>query len=136
MKRRAWFSMAIVATLLATGSVFGVSAESYSHYSDREVREIGWGNGYDMGYIEGRRDWQYRARFDFKHNRAYDNGKIGYRNEYGHEGTYRKGFREGFESGYSDGFYGRPRRDSGWRNRSRDRWPDSRRDRFPYDRRY
>jgi hypothetical protein len=127
--------MVMVATLILIGSTLSVSADQYYRYSEREVREIGRGNGYDLGYIEGRRDERQHFRFDFKNNRAYKDGKIGYRSEYRHDGNYKQGFREGFEVGYRDGYYGRPRRDHGWRNRP---WDDRRddRDRRPYYPRY
>jgi flagellar biosynthesis/type III secretory pathway protein FliH len=107
MKRTAWFSLALVATLLILGSAFSVSADHRYRYSEREVREIGRRTGYELGLHEGRRDHRYGFRFDYKHSRAYKDGKIGYRSEYRHDGNYKKGFREGFEAGYRDGYYGR-----------------------------
>lgn len=114
MKRTAWFSRAMVAMLLL-GSALSVSAQDWRNdrygrhyrYSEREVRQIGRRNGYELGLREGQRDYRQGFRFDYKHNRAYKDGKIGYRDEYHHDGNYKDGFREGFEAGYREGYNGR-----------------------------
>ena len=118
------------AALTLGASVSVVSAQGYYDRYDRrgrfdknEVREIGRRNGYQMGLREGRFDSQRGGRLDYKRSEAYRNGMIGYRYEFGHEGTYRSGFRNGFEDGYRQSYnsYGRGYgygdgngRNSGW----------------------
>ena len=76
-------------------------------YSEREIFQLGRRNGYDYGLRDGRSDRQDGRRYDPKRNRAYKDGKWGYREEYRHDGTYRDGFRDGFLAGYDAAFNGR-----------------------------
>lgn len=114
--KRLMMTILAAATLL-TGSALNVSADSYRRYSERQIREIGFYNGYEIGYREGQRDLRLRISFDYKQNRAYKNGMVGYRDEYHHDGNYKKGFRNGFEEGYRDAYNRRGRSSSnrpGW----------------------
>jgi hypothetical protein len=141
MKRSAWFSLAIMMPLLLAGSALSVSAQDwrysrgrYYRLSEREVREIGRRNGYELGLREGRREARQGLRFNYKDNWAYRNGMIGYRGEYHHDGNYKSGFRDGFEDGYREGYRSFNWRDD--RGRHRPWWDDGRygrddRSRFP-----
>lgn len=106
-------------------------------YSEREIFQLGRRNGYDYGMRDGRSDRQEGRRYDPKRNRAYKDGKWGYREEYRHDGNYRDGFRDGFLAGYDAAYNGRGgrgnRRDDDWDRRDRrdDDW--DRRDRRDRD---
>lgn len=112
--------MTMVAVVLITGSALSVSADSYRRYSERQIREVGFSNGYELGWREGLSDRRSGFGFDYKRNRVYRNGMVGYRDEYYHDGNYKNGFRRGFEEGYRDAFSGRRRayynNRPGWNN--------------------
>lgn len=127
MKKTVLISMTIAAALLTTITTMNASAQSRYRYSEREVREIAYRNGFRFGVREGRYDRQSGDKFDFKRSRAYKNGKYEYRDEYRHEGDYKDSFREGFANGYKEGFNGL---------RGFGRRDDDRSDRYNDDRRY
>jgi hypothetical protein len=117
----------IAATLLIALTTVSASAQYRYRFSEREVRSIGYRNGFQFGLRDGRLDRRSGNKFDFKHCRAYKDGKYGYRNEYHHDGNYRDGFRDGFEDGYRDGFksfrgYDRRDRDDDRRDRDDNDW--------------
>jgi hypothetical protein len=122
--RRRLTTVFAASLLIALGTV-SASAQYRYRLSEREVRSIGYRNGFQFGLREGRLDRRYGNRFDFKRCRAYKDGKWGYRDDYRHDGNYRDGFREGFESGYRDGFRsfrGYDRRDDDRRDRDDNDW--------------
>ena len=113
MKRMNWMTMAMAATLIAAIASLSVLAD-HRRYSENEIYDLAQRNGYESGVREGRYDARGGHRFDPKKNRAYKDGKYGYRDDYRHDGTYRDGFRNGFLAGYEDGYNGngsRRRRD-------------------------
>jgi hypothetical protein len=117
----------IAATLLIALTTMSASAQYRYHFSEREVRSIGYRNGFQFGLRDGRFDRRGGNKFDFKRCRPYKDGKYGYRNEYRHDGNYRDGFREGFEAGYRDGYksfrgYDRRDRDDDRRDRDDNDW--------------
>ncbi len=143
MNRMARVSTVIAATILMTISTVSASAQYRYRLSEREVREIGYRNGYQYGIREGREDRRMGQRLDFKRSRTYRDGRYGYRDDYRHDGNYRDGFRDGFSAGYRQGYnnsggWGRrdrdddrwDRRDDDWRRRNDDMWRrDGRRNR-------
>lgn len=131
MNRTKLFTTAITAALVMAIASLSVFADHNNRrYSEREIHELARRNGYQYGLREGRYDRRENHRFDYKRNRAWKDGKYGYRDEYRHDGTYRDGFRDGFVAGYEEGYnangYGRrdDRRnddyDYGRRDRRRD----------------
>lgn len=122
--------------LLLVGTTINSFADHrrYREYSEREIRELGARNGYELGLRAGFADAREGYKFDYKRNPDYKFGLIGYRGEYRHDGNYKDGFRKGFESGYREG-YNRAynnRRGGGWGNRDRYDDRDYRRDDRPY----
>src|SRR5215475_11987391 len=117
----------IAATLLIGLTTVSASAQYRYRISEREVRSIGYRNGFQFGLREGRFDRRNGNRFDFKRCRAYRDGKWGYRDDYRNDGKYRDGFRDGFEAGYRDGYRsfrgwgGWDHNDDDRRDRDRDR---------------
>jgi len=115
----------VIAAILLIGlTTVSASAQYRYRISEREVRSIGYRNGFQFGLRDGRYDRRNGNRFDFKRCRAYRDGKYGYRDDYRHDGNYRDGFRDGFEAGYRDGyrsFRGWDRHDDDRRDRDRDR---------------
>ena len=113
----------IAAAVLIAMTTVSASAQYRYRLSEREVRSIGYRNGFQFGLREGRLDRRGGNKFDFKRCRAYKDGKWGYRDDYRHDGNYRDGFRDGFEAGYRDGFRsfrGSDRRDDDRRDRDHD----------------
>jgi flagellar biosynthesis/type III secretory pathway protein FliH len=108
----------IAAALIAAIVTVSASADNRYRISEREAREIGYRKGYQYGVREGRYDRRMRNKFDYKRNRAYKDGKYGYRDEYRHDGNYRDGFRQGFANGYREGYS----RNGGWYRWEDDRW--------------
>jgi hypothetical protein len=122
----------MAATLVMAVAGPGVLADN--RYSEREIFDLANRNGYQYGVREGRYDRREGNRHEPKKNRAYKDGKYGYRDDYRHDGTYRDGFRRGFLDGYEDGYNGRSsrRRDDDYdyrRNRRNDDDYDNRRNR-------
>jgi hypothetical protein len=105
MKRMNWVTMTLAAVMVMAIASLSVLADR--RYSERQIFDLASRNGYEYGVREGRYDNRNGNRFDPKKNRAYKDGKYGYRDEYYHDGTYRDGFRQGFLSGYDEGFNGR-----------------------------
>ena len=120
MTRNKRITKVIAAALLLAMTTVSASAQYRYRLSEREVRSIGYRNGFQFGLRDGRLDRRNGDKFDFKRCRAYKDGKWGYRDDFRHDGNYRDGFRDGFEDGYRDGFRSL-RRD--------DRHDDDRRDR-------
>jgi hypothetical protein len=139
MNRRKLLTMTMAAALTtAIAAVSGLADHPTRRYSEREIYELARRNGYEYGLKEGRYDRRGNHRFDYKRNRAWKDGKYGYRDEYRHDGTYKEGFRDGFVAGYEDGYngsgYGRRdrRRDDDYDYGRRDRRRD---DDYDYGRR-
>ncbi len=119
MKHFARISTVITASLLLMMlATISASAQYRYRLSERQVREIGYRNGYQYGIREGRFESRSGRRFDPKDCRAYRDGRWGYRDEYHHDGNYRDGFRNGFLAGYREGFNG----GGGYWGRDNDRW--------------
>jgi hypothetical protein len=105
MKRMNSVTMVLAAILI--GAVTGLNARAdHRRYSENEIYDLAQRNGYQYGVREGRYDVRSGHRFDPKKNRAYKDGRYGYRDDYRHDGTYRDGFRNGFLTGYEDGYNG------------------------------
>ena len=60
----------------------------------------GYGNGYDLGRLDGR-DGQ---RYDPVRHKDYRDAQRGYAQSYGSREGYRTNFRSGFRQGYEDGY--------------------------------
>jgi hypothetical protein len=121
MRRASRLTVLAFVALALTGATLPADASQYYYrYSEREVREIGARNGYELGIRQGRRDARQGYRLDYKRDPDYKYGMVGYRPEYRHDGNYKKGFRDGFEAGYRNGY-------NDARNRRNDRWDDWRR---------
>jgi hypothetical protein len=112
--------LAFAVFALTAATLPAAASQYYYRYSEREVREIGARNGYELGLRQGRRDARQGYRLDYKRDPDYKYGMVGYRPEYRHDGNYKKGFRDGFEAGYRNGYHN-------VRNRRNDRWDDWRR---------
>lgn len=140
MKRTILLSMIALLLVGTTTNIFA-DHRRYREYSEREVRDLGARNGYQLGLRAGFADAREGYKLDYKRNPDYKFGRVGYRGEYDHEGDYKNGFRRGFESGYREA-YNRTfnRRGGGWgwgnrdRNDDRDYRRDDRRDDRPYNR--
>jgi len=120
MKQMKWMTMAMTAVMVAAIASLSVLAD-HRRYSENEIYDLAQRNGYQYGVREGRYDARGGHRFDPKKNRAYKDGKYGYRDDYRHDGTYRDGFRNGFLAGYEDGYNGNGsrRRDDDYDRRDR-----------------
>jgi hypothetical protein len=110
MKQMKWASRTIVAALVLSIAALTSMADDRGRYSERQIFNLAQRNGYEFGVREGRYDSRENHRFDPKRNRAYKDGRYGYRDEYRHDEAYRNGFRDGFIAGYEDG-YNRRRND-------------------------
>ncbi len=120
MKQMKWITMAMAAVMVAAIASLSVLADR-NRYSEREIYDLARRNGYRYGVREGRYECGNGDRFDPKKNRAYKDGRYGYRDDYCHDGTYRDGFRNGFLEGYEDGYNGNfsRRRDDDYDRRDR-----------------
>jgi hypothetical protein len=144
MKRAFLLSMIALVLVGTTTNIFADNRR-YRDYSEREIRELGARNGYQIGLRAGFADARDGYKLDYKRNPDYKFGMVGYRGEYRHDGNYKNGFRKGFESGYREA-YNRAynNRGGGWgwgngdrnRDRNNDRYDDRdyRRDDRPYNR--
>lgn len=133
MRRAVLLSMIALLLVGMTTNIFA-DHRRYREYSEREIRELGARNGYQMGLRAGFQDAREGYRFDYKRNPDYKFGMVGYRGEYKHDGNYKTGFRKGFEYGYREAYERvyNARRSGGWGNR--DRYDDRRYDDRDYDR--
>ncbi len=134
MRRAVLVSMMALLLVGTTTTIFA-DHRDYRQYSEREIRELGARNGYQMGLRAGFADVREGYRFDYKRNPDYKFGLVGYRGEYRHDGNYKNGFRKGFEAGYREAYeraYNNRRGGWGWGNR--DRNDDRRNDDRDYNR--
>ena len=105
MKQTTRITTIIAAALMMAIISLPALADNF-RYSEREVWRIAQRNAYEFGLREGRLDRREGRRFDPKRLRAYKEGRMGYRDEYHHDESYREGFRNGFVAGYEDGYNG------------------------------
>lgn len=136
MKRTILLSMI---ALLLVGTTTNIFADNrrYRDYSEREVKELGARNGYQLGLRAGFADARQGYKLDYKRNPDYKFGRVGYRGEFRHEGDYKDGFRRGFESGYREAYnraYNNRGGGWGWGNQDRDDHRNDRRSDWPYNR--
>jgi hypothetical protein len=68
--------------------------------------------GYAEGYQAGLDDRSGRRRMNYRRNRMYSSGNVGYENYVG-QSYYRYYFQQGFQRGYQDGYYSRNRYGTG-----------------------
>ncbi|MGH9847203.1 MAG: hypothetical protein ACREEM_51560 [Blastocatellia bacterium] len=118
MKQMKWMTMMVAAVMVTAIASLSVLADR--RYSEREIFDLASRNGYEYGVRDGRADRRAGERFDPKRNRAYKDGKFGYRDEFYHDGTYRDGFRQGFLAGYDEGYNGYNNRNDGYGRRRND----------------
>src|SRR5215813_11148778 len=109
----------LVMTIVSLTSVSLTALADNNRYNEREIFRFAQRYGYQFGIREGRYDRQEGHRFDPKRNRAYRDGKYGYRDDYRHDEAYRDGFRDGFLAGYDIGYnrYNNWRRDNDYDRR-------------------
>ncbi|MEO8360512.1 MAG: hypothetical protein ABI672_10825 [Vicinamibacteria bacterium] len=81
------------------GIHIGNDRPSYRYSGTR----IGFDNGYRDGLREGKRDDYRNEGFNFRDERSYRAGDVGYRFEYGPRYEYVSSYRRGFEEGYRRG---------------------------------
>jgi len=84
--------------------IYGNGGYYSTDYRGYEMLRSAVNNGYQQGYIEGRRDRREGKRFDYADEDAYRYGNYGY-SSYVDTGQYQYYFREGFRRGYEDGYY-------------------------------
>jgi len=84
--------------------IYGNGGYYSTDYRGYEMLRSAVNNGYQQGYIEGRRDRREGKRFDYADEDAYRYGNYGY-SSYVDSGQYQYYFREGFRRGYEDGYY-------------------------------
>lgn|SRR5262249_30088069 len=120
MKQTIRFTTMIAAALVMALVSLPALADN-NRLSEREVWRIAQRNAYDYGFREGRLDRREGHRFDPKRLSAYKEGRLGYRDEFRHDESYREGFRDGFVKGYDAGYngYGSRRRDDYYDRRDR-----------------
>ncbi len=112
-KQLMWLTKAFATALLFSIAAVAAMAADRPRYSEREIANLAERNGYQQGMRDGRFDSRQGNRFDPKRNRAYKDGKYGYRDEYVHDETYRDAYRRGFLIGYEDGYNGSYNRRNG-----------------------
>jgi len=71
-----------------------------------ELRQTALNAGYNEGIMDGRKDSERKARFDFKDESEYRSATSGYSSSLGDKKLYQRYFRAGFERGYLDGWNG------------------------------
>ena len=78
-----------------------VDADSYANWSYEDVAtDTGYRNGLQAGLSDLRR----RKNFKPEEHEAYEDGKHGYRKEYGDKKLFIEQYRKGFLRGYEDAF--------------------------------
>jgi hypothetical protein len=113
MKRHYFvLSFGVAALMLAApahAQLAGFPAASRPSYANErqpyyEASRGAFDNGYREGLKEGENDARRRDRFDFRDERDWERGDVGYHRSYGDRDRYRYSFRSGFEAGYEAGY--------------------------------
>jgi len=107
--------------VLAAASTLALAAPAAAQYGPRYPAppptwsNAAYDNGYREGLLAGERDARDGRRFDFRDDRIYDHGDIGYDRRYGSRDAYRAAFRRGYADGYRIGYERAARhRQGGW----------------------
>lgn len=78
--------------------------DNYGFYGRGTVIRIAERNGYNYGFVIGRRDRFSGRRPDFDDSFRFQNAMAGYRPAFGDPGLYRRAYRASFQRGYYDGY--------------------------------
>ncbi|MEW6732081.1 MAG: hypothetical protein AB1489_12205 [Acidobacteriota bacterium] len=124
MRSHSYLRQVSLAVMLL-GIIFGIASTAQAQYGRHDddycppgpgyggyqnSRDIGFFNGYQLGYGQGANDRADYRSFDIDRSKAYRDADSGYRSQYGSRNNYKDSFRQGFQVGYRDGYYGNRRR--------------------------
>src|ERR1700682_488229 len=73
-------------------------------YANGSYQDVATDTGYRDGLQAGLSDLRQRKNFKPEKHEAYEDGKHGYRKEYGDKKLYKEQYRKGFLRGYEDAF--------------------------------